>query len=150
MLRKTLSITLLIFSLSSCSLIYEFRDLQEIEGWRWNASESCDFTYSTEEEIALDGVLLFRHVQGFQHPEVSFRVEIESKENQWDTTFVVPIRDQNGDYLGEGSVDLWDVEHLFFTDFTFEFNLLVNASNVNLNSLLGICYLITNGANIFS
>ena len=114
MLRKTLSIALLVSSLLSCSLIYEFRDIKEIEGWRWSGSESFTFTYTTEEDKTLDGTLLFRHVQGFQYPEVSFRIEIESEQGVWDTTFVVPIRDQNGDYLGEGSVDLWDVEHAVF------------------------------------
>jgi gliding motility-associated lipoprotein GldH len=105
---------------TSCSLLYAFREIQEIPGWKWASSDVRSFTFENPETQILDGTFLFRHVHGFGYASINIRAEIISDSERIDTTFTIPIRDENGDYLGEGAGDLWDVEHTFLHGYEFK------------------------------
>ncbi|NQV54042.1 MAG: hypothetical protein HQ500_12720 [Flavobacteriales bacterium] len=111
---STLSVVLL-----GCGLLWEYRENHEIKDWTWAADDVQTFEYTTYETQVLDATVLIRHLHGFQYRSIALKCEVTTPDTSLVVSFVIPIRDDQGDYLGEGSVDLWDVSYRFMAGHTF-------------------------------
>jgi gliding motility-associated lipoprotein GldH len=101
--------------ISACSMLYFYREIHELAGMQWFKSDTQQFDVQVESPKKLDGRLIIRHVEGYQHSDLTVHVVVENNGEVWmDEHMAIPIKDENGDYLGSGSVDLWDVEHPLF------------------------------------
>lgn len=57
--------------------------------------------------------LAFRYAYGYQFDEVKLSVtEIAPDGTEATSDYTLTVRDVKGDYIGEGSLDIWDSEHL--------------------------------------
>jgi hypothetical protein len=57
--------------------------------------------------------LSFRYATGYQFKVVKVKVtEISPSGKQIEAFFDLPVRDSNGDYIGEPGYDIWDSEHV--------------------------------------
>lgn len=67
--------------------------------------EDADTTYNVS--------LAFRYAYGYQFNEVKLSVtEIAPDGTETTSEYGLTVRNENGDYIGEGSLDIWDSEHL--------------------------------------
>lgn len=106
--------------LVSCGLIYFYRELHELEGMQWLKDDVQTFEVSIEEPKRLDATLLIRHVEGYAFKDLPVHFLLkQGDEVILEQDIAVPIKDKNGDYVGEGSVDLWDINYPLFDDRTF-------------------------------
>lgn len=88
---------------------------------QWEKKSVQTFEVIIEKDIVLDGIFVIRHVYGFSYPEIKVSYKLSKDgEDLENRTMTVPIKDQHGDYVGEGSVDLWDVNYPFFENVQFE------------------------------
>lgn len=119
-MKKLLPI-LLLSLLVSCGLFWVHRSIHELGDMRWAPTDSHTFEFDNNEERALDVYFILRHVHGFSYPSLAIRYEHQHPDgsiNQGE--FTVPIKDEKGEYLGDGSVDLWDLEYMFLPAQKFE------------------------------
>jgi len=119
LMKLTLLIVPLIF-FSSCSLLWEFRDIEEVSDYKWMPDDVKTFDYTASEAQHLNVFILIRHVHGF--PAASFPVHLEIEGSEGSETNIVDIDVMNGagNYVGEGSGDLWDIKHLAQTEKIFK------------------------------
>lgn len=109
----------LILLCGACGILWEFRENHELDEWQWTQGDAQIFTYKNEEEQHLDASLLLRHLHGFQYPSIQIECKVVSPDTAFTVSFTVPVRDEQGDYLGEGSVDLWDLSVPFLQSHLF-------------------------------
>lgn len=114
-----LKISALSAVLLGCGLLWEYRENHEIEEWTWAADDVQTFVYTTDEIQVLDVTVLIRHLHGFQYSSINLKCEVTTPDTLLTASFVIPIKDDQGGYLGEGSVDLWDISHRFMVGHTF-------------------------------
>lgn len=112
---KLIHTSIISLLIASCSVLYFYREIHELEGMQWLRSDKQHFIVTADEPKTLDGRLIIRHIEGYQFQDLTVHVSVTHNGETWmDEDILVPIRDENGDYLGQGSVDLWDVEHALF------------------------------------
>lgn len=79
----------------------------------WNKSDAKSFTANIKAAGNYDVYILFRHVHGFPYRDVAISMKMKGPDGEGsDETYTIPIIGDNKEYLGEGSVDIWDVQHL--------------------------------------
>lgn len=101
--------------ITACSIMYFYREIHELAGMQWFKTDTQSFEVPIENPTRLDGHLIIRHVEGYQHNNLTVHLLSMKDGELWmDEHIAIPIKDENGDYVGAGSVDLWDVEHLIF------------------------------------
>lgn len=68
-----------------------------------NESETTDY----------DVVLMFRYIQGYQFSQVVFNFSLQTETQETISSVIgIPVRNDNGSYLGQGSGDIWDIEQV--------------------------------------
>ncbi|MFW5851593.1 MAG: hypothetical protein ACOCWB_05170, partial [Bacteroidota bacterium] len=67
---------------------------------------------NTEPLQLYDVIVIFRYVEGFQFNRVVFGFSHFSPDTDTvDFSMGLPIIDSKGNYIGDGSGDIWDIEH---------------------------------------
>ena len=113
-LRIAFSLLVTILVITSCSLFYLYREIHELPGMQWPKASSQTFEFELQTEEKIGATVLFRHVEGYRFDNVEMRIVAQHEEITWlDTLILIPIKNETGDYLGEGAVDIWDVEFQF-------------------------------------
>lgn len=97
--------------LMACGSLWEYRELHELKQFVWNKSDVQTYTADISETGKYDVFVLFRHVQGFPYKEVGVNMQMKADGVDESQTFVIPVIGDGKEYLGEGSVDIWDIEH---------------------------------------
>lgn len=115
-LRITLLLSLVSLLIASCGLLYLYRELHELPGMQWSKSSVQSFEVRLDNSKEVDASILFRHVDGYRYENVKMKILAKHDGTTWlDTLLIVPIKNESGDYLGEGAVDIWDVDFPFLT-----------------------------------
>jgi len=102
-------------------MFWHHRELKEIPGMRWNKSDAQIFDVDFNSVKELDAKLLIRYVYGYSDDFINCQVRIEKDgELVSEEAVSIQVRDEQGEYLGEGSVDLWDIQQRFLSSYSFE------------------------------
>ena len=66
-------------------------------------------------------IIAFRYADGFPYKEAKIKVTETSPSGKEEVyEYDLKVRDDNGDYIGEGSLDIWDSEHVVEKSKKFE------------------------------
>ena len=88
----------------------------------WLKQDTREFKVTVDDITSTyDLSLMFRYATGFQYKTANVRVtEISPNGEEVVSEYKLSIRDDNGDYLGEPALDIWDSEHLVETKKTYK------------------------------
>ncbi|MEZ4720629.1 MAG: hypothetical protein R2813_01990 [Flavobacteriales bacterium] len=109
-MKKLILLTGIIVTVSSCGLLWVFRQLHEMPDMTWRQSDIQTFNAEIKESGNYNVVFLFRHVHGFPYKDVGIRMQMRDSQTDEMFEYSVPIIADNKEYLGDGSGDMWDVE----------------------------------------
>lgn len=114
---KKIAFTLLIgLSLMSCSsnnrIYSENKELSPQMEWLKKDVRTFDVSIENTENV-YDLSLSFRYAEGFPYNEMKVNV-IETSPSGKETAkeYDLKVREENGEYIGEVALDIWDSEHL--------------------------------------
>ncbi len=115
-MKNILSSALFLLVFASCSLLWEYREIHEIDGMQWKQSDVQTFNYSTNKDVELDVILMIRHVYGFAYSTLPIELTIKQNgETLLTETKDIQVKNEDDEYVGEGSVDLWDLHNRILT-----------------------------------
>lgn len=78
----------------------------------WRKSEAKNFELEVEKPISATGKMVLRYVEGYQFDNAMVKISYVSPSKQLnEATYQIKVKDQNGDYLGEPALEMWDVEY---------------------------------------
>jgi len=112
---KYILVIFVIFSVSfftACNDIY--RDFQSVKDMKWYDTDVKTFDVTIPEDGNYDLIFAMRHSTGY--PFTTIKINIEEtmpggKIYEKDAEF--PVTDENGNYIGEVTGQLWDIEAAF-------------------------------------
>lgn len=109
---KGLTVILFIIFFSSCSNTY--RDFQKVKDMKWHKTDVKTFEVDIPEDGNYDLYFAMRHSTGY--PFTSIKISItqitpEGEEFIKDAEF--SVADEKGQYIGEVTGQLWDIEEMF-------------------------------------
>lgn len=114
---KKIALTLLIgLSLMSCNsnnrIYSENKELSTQMEWLKKDVRTFDVSIENTEDV-YDLSLSFRYTEGFPYDVMKVNV-IETSPSGKETTkeYDLKVREENGEYIGEVALDIWDSEHL--------------------------------------
>lgn len=105
-----------IILLSACSGLWEYRSLHELKDHTWKKSEVLSYDAEISQDGTYDVFILFRHVQGFPYKDMGIHMEMNGNDIDLKQDVLIPVIGENKKYLGDGSVDIWDIEHKAFDE----------------------------------
>ena len=115
-MKKIIAILVVGFTLISCTpegqIYNEHQDLSpEME---WLKKDSRKFEVPIEDNSsAYEMSLSFRYAEGFPYNVAKVKVTETSPSGKVEEfEYDLKVREDNGDYIGEGSLDIWDSEHV--------------------------------------
>lgn len=91
-----------------------FHQKHYFDKYYWNSNDTISCNFELEEDDFKDGIdlnLELRYIYGCSYSKIPIKLEITKpdKKNVL-KDIVIKIRDEKGDYLGEGMGDYWDVK----------------------------------------
>ena len=109
LLRISLLCTMI---LAACSPGKVYEKHVKMDNYEWNRFSPVIFQVPVENlKGDYDFILALRYMTGIPYKELSVTVTIESPSGEVRTKdYKIKIRDQNGQLLGDGLGDLWDLE----------------------------------------
>lgn len=80
----------------------------------WLKKDSRTFKVQVDDNSTpYEMILAFRYAQGFPYKEAKVKVtETAPSGKEVISEYDLKVREDNGDYIGEGSLDIWDSEHV--------------------------------------
>lgn len=69
------------------------------------------FDFEIENDGNYEVIILIRHVHGLALPSIPIHVNLQSNGIVLDQDFQIPIKNEHGEYVGDGSVDMWDIDY---------------------------------------
>tara|TARA_B100000508_G_scaffold140085_1_gene139985 strand:+ start:75335 stop:75805 length:471 start_codon:yes stop_codon:yes gene_type:complete len=116
MKNQILASALALITLVSCQpegrIFYENKELSPDLEWKKEDQREFKVEISNTDK-AYDLSLTFRYANGFQFNKANVRVtEIDPDGIASVYPYELKVRDENGDYIGEPGLDIWDSEHL--------------------------------------
>lgn len=115
-MKKIIALLILGILLISCSPEGQiYSEHQELSPeMTWLKKDSRKFEVAIKDvSVNYDMSLSFRFAEGF--PQKVMKVEVKETSPSGKTSefeYDLKVRKDNGDYIGEGSLDIWDSEHL--------------------------------------
>ena len=109
---KGLTVILFIAFFSSCSDTY--RDFQKVKDMKWHRTDVKTFEVDIPEDGNYDLYFAMRHSTGYPFTSIKIliaQINPEGEEYNKDAEF--SIADENGQYIGEVTGQLWDIEEMF-------------------------------------
>ncbi|MFZ6053091.1 gliding motility lipoprotein GldH [Halocola ammonii] len=88
----------------------------------WLKEDKREFNVPVEDNSALYNLSLsFRYATGYQFQVVRVKVtETSPSGDESVNEYELKVRDENGEYIGDPGLDIWDSEHLVETDKKFD------------------------------
>ncbi|GAB5539590.1 MAG: hypothetical protein Salg2KO_16930 [Salibacteraceae bacterium] len=86
----------------------------------WKKADVIHFDADITESGLYDVKILVRHTYGFPYADLHTEIGIEGPDHSTLETVSIPIIGDDKKYLGEGAVDLWDVEYVLYEKQTLE------------------------------
>ncbi|RKX17970.1 MAG: hypothetical protein DRP35_10030 [Candidatus Zixiibacteriota bacterium] len=107
-LLPLLSLALLL--LVSCDSSVVFNKTEKFE-LSWNAKHIVSLTTETISPGKYQTVLVFRYGDGYPFSQLKIHLVATGAETSFtDSDFMVNITDEDGNYIGDGLGDIWDLE----------------------------------------
>ncbi len=110
-MKKLITLTLLSIAMSSCDALWEYRNIHELIDMTWSASDKQVFDFEIQVEGNYEVIIMIRHLHGFAMQAIPVHMNLQKEGVLVDENYEIPIRDEAGDYLGDGGGDLWDVDY---------------------------------------
>lgn len=98
--------------LVSCNPNQIYREFHELKGFQWERGQVQTFDVAIEDAAkSYDVIFGYRYTMGFSDQAIRFKMDITGPSgfNQLQE-YSVGIMDEKGDYIGEPSLDIWDIE----------------------------------------
>lgn len=113
----TFLIGLIFMSCNSNTRIYsEHKELSPQMEWKKEDVRSFNLSIDNTENI-YDLSLSFRYMEGFPSKSMNVKVtEVSPDGKETSKEYELKVRDENGEYIGEPALDIWDSEHLIEPD----------------------------------
>ncbi|MDG1332627.1 MAG: gliding motility lipoprotein GldH [Crocinitomicaceae bacterium] len=115
-MNKLLAILLLSVTMISCQpegrIFSENKELSA--NLEWLKDDAVTFKVPVEDiGSTYDMSLTFRYTEGYQYDVAKVKVtQISPSGKEIENEYSMKVRDENGDYIGEAALDIWDSEHL--------------------------------------
>ncbi len=101
---------LLVFVLFGCDSSAVFNKTEEFD-LSWNEKHIVSLTTETINPGKYQEVLVYRYGDGYPFSQLKIHLITTGGEITFtDTDFMVDIIDKNGNYIGDGLGDIWDIE----------------------------------------
>lgn len=115
-LKPNLYILLFSLLLTSCGILWDYRETHEFETYIWNADETQNFEFEFSDNETHSLHIIGQHLTGIPYPnlDLTLKIEGDAYSNTW--AISIPLRSANGDYLTQGSGDYWDFDYEVFHD----------------------------------
>lgn len=112
---------LLLFVVFSCNKNKVFSKRQEIENYVWDKDQPVDFEVDIEDTSSSYQInLLLTHAIFYQFDKLQMVLEMTNTIGETvSLPLVIPVRDKNKEFLGEGLGDIYDLETTILTRFKF-------------------------------
>ncbi len=110
--RNFLYIIILTSFFSACNDIY--RDFQSVKDMKWYDTDVKTFDVTIPDDGNYDLIFAVRHSTGYPFTTIKINIEEtmpDGKKYEKDAEF--SVADENGNYIGEVTGQLWDVEAAF-------------------------------------
>ncbi len=144
-LKSLFSIALLSITLASCGLIWEYRELHEFEGFKWDNSKAQTFEFSISEDGNYNIEIIGRHLSGFPFRDLNISIQVNGAETMLEGDLIIPIIGDDDMYVNEGGGDFWDFTFPAFTstqlpagDYTATINHTMNQNPLGLMMEIGL------------
>ena len=115
-MKKIITLSILLTVLYSCqSKKVVFEENQQLSpGLEWLTKDIKTFKFDLKDSKATyKSTLLFRFTEGFQYKLFKVKVTEISPSNEEKSTIVnLKIINDNGEYIGEPALEIWDSEHV--------------------------------------
>ena len=109
---KGLTIILFITFFSSCTNTY--RNFQKVKDMKWHRTDVKTFNVDIPEDGNYDLYFAMRHSTGYPFTSIKISVEqITPEGEEYNKNAEFSVADENGQYIGEVTGQLWDIEELF-------------------------------------
>jgi gliding motility-associated lipoprotein GldH len=122
-MKNFIKLSVIITVLISCqSNNIVFEENQELSpGLEWITKETKTFKFDLKDSKATyKSSLLFRFTEGFQYKSFKVKVTQISPSNKEITTIInLKIINENGEYIGEPALEIWDSEHVISNNLIF-------------------------------
>lgn len=123
-----LFIVFIVFVLTACKNIY--RNFQSVKDMKWYKKDVKTFDVTIPEDGNYDLIFAMRYSTGYPFTTIKVHIEQTTPERkvlEKDAEF--PVADENGNYIGDVTGQLWDIEDVFSEntflkkgDYTFKIN----------------------------
>lgn len=115
-MKKIITLSILLTVLFSCqSKKVVFEENQQLSpGLEWLTKDIKTLKFDLKDSKATyKSTLLFRFTEGFQYKSFKVKVTEISPSNEEKSTIVnLKIINDNGEYIGEPALEIWDSEHV--------------------------------------
>ncbi|MCB0479835.1 MAG: gliding motility lipoprotein GldH [Flavobacteriales bacterium] len=114
-------VVIVAFLLSSCHPNRVFREFNELPDYVWEKNNPQSFEVEiTDIKASYDLIVGVRYASGFQNLAIQLNSNvIGPNEYKTNEVYSISIVDANGKYLGEPSLDIWDLETIVKEGITF-------------------------------
>lgn len=112
MIRKLIIGFSLLGLLVACNQSTVFNSTKKYESLVWESGDVPEFTVPVDvDSVNYNFIFLFRYSQGFPVSDVKVTVnETNPKGETVSYPLIFSVKDENGEYIGDGSGDIWDLE----------------------------------------
>jgi len=97
---------------TACNDVY--RDFQSVKDMKWYKNDIKNFQVNIPEDGNYDLIFAMRHSTGYPFTTIKIHVEQSTPKGkilEKDAEF--PVADENGNYIGDVTGQLWDIEDVF-------------------------------------
>lgn len=107
--------------LTSCESNVHYKKYQKTNKLEWQKSQTFSFkTDINNADTTYNIFIPFRFAEGFPYKVMDFNVQItDPSGNKTDITTAVTIINDNKEYIGDGSGDIWDTEAKLLSKYKF-------------------------------
>ncbi len=97
---------------SACNDIY--RDFQSVKDMKWYKKDVKTFEVTVPEDGNYDLIFAMRHSTGYPFTSIKINIEQKTPDGKiFEKDAEFPVADENGNYIGEVTGQLWDIENVF-------------------------------------
>jgi gliding motility-associated lipoprotein GldH len=120
-MNRTIIISIIIsFLLASCGNKVVFRQYNKMENVSWNRFDIQHFDVPVEKDDVLDFYLAIRHHTDFPFDKIWVNVTFYMPDGATRSRdYDFDLKDENGNWLGEGMGELWDIEFPLHKEMAF-------------------------------
>jgi len=111
-MKKNIVILLTLILLSSCSDV--FREFQSVTDMKWYKKDAKIFRVNISKEAKYDFIFAMRYPTGFPYNRIKVKITRVSENTEAVSKHAeFTVIDENNQYKGEVSGELWDLEEIF-------------------------------------